>query len=152
MSPLCFSNDRGDEKHYIFHCRNPKLVEIRKTFIPEIYETFIPYPDVNSINDILHIKWKETKDLQMEIQCVATCSFSLCGIYSLYILLYVHTCKGTVSVNEFITFIPIKVTSVYVMSFFSLQRIQSKFNRKRTLCSVFLPSFTKHCHFSLMVF
>ena len=39
MCPLCFSNDIGDEKHYIFHCTNPKLVEIRKTFTPEIYET-----------------------------------------------------------------------------------------------------------------
>ena len=55
MCPLCFSNDIGDEKHYIFHCTNPKLVEIRKTFIPEIYETFTPYPDINLINDILHI-------------------------------------------------------------------------------------------------
>ena len=55
MCPLCFSNDIGDEKHYIFYCTNPKLVEIRKTFTPEIYETFTPYPDVNSINDILHI-------------------------------------------------------------------------------------------------
>ena len=45
----------GDEKHYIFHCTNPKLVEIRKTFTPKIYQTFTPYPDVNSINDILHI-------------------------------------------------------------------------------------------------
>ena len=26
MCPLCFSNDIGDEKHYIFHCTNPKLV------------------------------------------------------------------------------------------------------------------------------
>ena len=26
--PLCFSNDIGDEKHYIFHCTNPQLVEI----------------------------------------------------------------------------------------------------------------------------
>ena len=42
MCPLCFSNDIGDEKHYIFQCTNPKLVEIRKTFIPEIYETFTP--------------------------------------------------------------------------------------------------------------
>ena len=42
ICPLCFSNDIGDEKHYIFHCTNPKLVEIRKTFTPEIYETFTP--------------------------------------------------------------------------------------------------------------
>ena len=56
MCPLCFSNDIGDEKHYTFHCTNPKLVEIRKTFTPEIYKTFTLYPDVNSINDnILHI-------------------------------------------------------------------------------------------------
>ena len=55
MRPLCFSNDISDKKHYIFHCTNPKLVEIRKTFTPEIYETFTPYPDVNSINDILRI-------------------------------------------------------------------------------------------------
>ena len=26
MCPLCFSTDIGDEKHYIFHCTNPKLV------------------------------------------------------------------------------------------------------------------------------
>ena len=31
---LCFSNDIGNEKHYIFHCTNPKLVEIQKTFYP----------------------------------------------------------------------------------------------------------------------
>ena len=55
MCPLCFSNDVGDEKHIIFHCTNPGLIEIRKTFIPEIYETFTPSPDVNSINDILYI-------------------------------------------------------------------------------------------------
>ena len=55
MCPLCFSNDIGDEKHYIFHCKNPKLVEIGKTFTPEIYETFTSQPDVNSINDILYI-------------------------------------------------------------------------------------------------
>ena len=55
MCPLCFSNDIGDERHYIFHCTNPKLVEVRKTLTPEIYETFSPCPDVNSINDILHI-------------------------------------------------------------------------------------------------
>ena len=48
MCPLCFSNDIDDEKHYIFHCTNPKLVEIRKTFTPEIHETLTPYPDVNS--------------------------------------------------------------------------------------------------------
>ena len=51
MCALCFPN----EQHYIFHCTNPKLVEIRKTFTPELYETFTPFPDVNSINDILHI-------------------------------------------------------------------------------------------------
>ena len=63
VCPLCFSNDIGDEKHYIFHCTNPKLVEIRKTFIPEKYETFTPYPDVNSINDILHIILRGSSDL-----------------------------------------------------------------------------------------
>ena len=47
--------DLGNEKRYIFHCTNPKLVEIRKAFTPEIYETFTPYPDDNSTNDILHI-------------------------------------------------------------------------------------------------
>ena len=55
MCPICFTNDIGDEKHY-FACTqvrtNSKLVEIRKTLIPEIHETFTPYPDVNSINDI----------------------------------------------------------------------------------------------------
>ena len=52
VCPLCFSNDIGDEKHYIFHCTNPKLVEIRKSFINEICETLTKYQDVNSINDI----------------------------------------------------------------------------------------------------
>ena len=52
-----FSNDTGDMKHYIFHCTNPKLVKIRKTFTPEIYETFTPYPDVNSINDTYSISF-----------------------------------------------------------------------------------------------
>ena len=33
---------------FIFHCTNPKLVETITAFIPEIYETFTPYPDVNS--------------------------------------------------------------------------------------------------------
>ena len=37
------------------YVQNPKRVEIRKTFTPGIYETFTPYPDVHSINDILHI-------------------------------------------------------------------------------------------------
>ena len=36
MCPLCVSNNIDDEKHYIFHCTNPKLTEIRKTFICEI--------------------------------------------------------------------------------------------------------------------
>ena len=41
---------------FVLFCSiNPKLVEIRKTFIPEIYKTFTPYTDVNSNNDILHI-------------------------------------------------------------------------------------------------
>ena len=57
------SNDIGDKKHYIFHCTNPKLVEIRKTFTPGIYETITPYPDVNSINDILHIILRGSRHL-----------------------------------------------------------------------------------------
>ena len=49
---LCvFSNDIGDEKHSVcFPRTNPKLVGIRKTLIPEIHETFTPYPDVNPIS------------------------------------------------------------------------------------------------------
>ena len=66
MCPLCFSNDIGDEKHYMFHCTNPKLVEIRKTFITEIYETFTPYPDVNSISDILHIILRGSSDMNFD--------------------------------------------------------------------------------------
>ena len=30
VCPLCFYNNIGNEKHYSFHCTNPKLVEIRK--------------------------------------------------------------------------------------------------------------------------
>ena len=63
VCPLCFSNDVGDEKYYIFRCTNPKLVEIRKTFVPEIYETFTPYPEVNSINGILHIIVRGSSDV-----------------------------------------------------------------------------------------
>ena len=56
MCPLCFWNDIGNEKHYSFHCTNPTLVEICKTFIGLImYERFTPFPDINSVNDILHI-------------------------------------------------------------------------------------------------
>ena len=29
----------GDEKHYIFHCTNDKLVAIRKDFAKELYES-----------------------------------------------------------------------------------------------------------------
>ena len=35
--------------------KNQKLVEIGKTFIPKICETFTPYPDVNPAKNILHI-------------------------------------------------------------------------------------------------
>ena len=56
VCPLCFWNDIGNEKHYSFHCTKPKLVEICKTFIGLImYETFTPFPDSNSVNDILRI-------------------------------------------------------------------------------------------------
>ena len=55
MCLLCFSKYIGDEKHYIFHSTNSKLVEIRKIFISEVYETFTLYLDVNSVNDILNI-------------------------------------------------------------------------------------------------
>ena len=53
VCPLCFWNDIGNEKHYSFHCTNPKLVE---TFIGLITcETFTPFPDINFVNDILCI-------------------------------------------------------------------------------------------------
>ena len=56
VCPICFWNDIGNEKHYSFHCTNPKLVEICKTFIGLImYETFTPFPDINSVNDVLRI-------------------------------------------------------------------------------------------------
>ena len=55
MCLLCFLKYIGDEKNCIFHCTNSKLIEIRKTFIAEVYETFTLYLDVNSVNDILHI-------------------------------------------------------------------------------------------------
>ena len=32
-------NDLGNEKHYIFHCTNINLVEIREKFLDEIYKT-----------------------------------------------------------------------------------------------------------------
>ena len=39
ICPLCIGNDLGDEKHYIFHCTNINLVEIREKFPDEIYKT-----------------------------------------------------------------------------------------------------------------
>ena len=39
ICPLCIGNDLADEKHYIFHCTNINLVEIRKKFLNEIYKT-----------------------------------------------------------------------------------------------------------------
>ena len=36
---LCLGNLIGNEKHYIFHCTNDKLVEIRKDFVKELYES-----------------------------------------------------------------------------------------------------------------
>ena len=34
---------------------NPKLIEIRKTLIPDVYEALTAYPNVNSFNDPLNI-------------------------------------------------------------------------------------------------
>ena len=39
ICPLCIGNDLGDEKHYIFHCTNINLVEIREKFLDKIYKT-----------------------------------------------------------------------------------------------------------------
>ena len=39
ICPLCIGNDLGDEKHYIFHCTNINLVEVREKFLDEIYKT-----------------------------------------------------------------------------------------------------------------
>ena len=39
VCPLRLGNLIGDEKHYIFHCANGKLVEIRKYFVKELYES-----------------------------------------------------------------------------------------------------------------
>ena len=36
---LCLGNLIGNDKHYIFHCTNDKLVEIRKDFVKELYES-----------------------------------------------------------------------------------------------------------------
>ena len=36
ICPLCVGNVLGDEKHYIFHCTNINLVEIREKFLDEI--------------------------------------------------------------------------------------------------------------------
>ena len=40
---LSFSNDIGDEKHYSFHCMNPKLVKIHKTFISLVCMKRLPH-------------------------------------------------------------------------------------------------------------
>ena len=48
-----FYNNIGNERHYSFHCTNPKLVEIRETFID--HETFTAFLVFNSVNDILRI-------------------------------------------------------------------------------------------------
>ena len=39
ICPLIIGNDFGDEKHYIFHCTNINLVELREIFLDEIYKT-----------------------------------------------------------------------------------------------------------------
>ena len=39
MCLLCLGNLIGNEKRYIFHCTNDKLVEIRKDFVKELYES-----------------------------------------------------------------------------------------------------------------
>ena len=39
ICPLYIGNDLGDENHYIFHCTNINLVEIREKFSDEIYKT-----------------------------------------------------------------------------------------------------------------
>ena len=36
---LCLGNLIDNEKHHIFHCTNDKLVEIRKDFVKELYES-----------------------------------------------------------------------------------------------------------------
>ena len=37
--PPGLGNLIGDEKHYIFYCTNDKLVEIRKDFVKELYNS-----------------------------------------------------------------------------------------------------------------
>ena len=39
MCPLCLSNLIGDEKHYIFHYTNGKLIKIRKNCANELHES-----------------------------------------------------------------------------------------------------------------
>ena len=39
MCPLYLGSLTGDKKRYIFHCSNYKLVEIRKDFAKELYES-----------------------------------------------------------------------------------------------------------------
>ena len=39
MCLLCLGNLISNEKPYIFHCTNDKLVEIRKDFVKELYES-----------------------------------------------------------------------------------------------------------------
>ena len=64
MCPLGFSNDIGDERHSVyFPPYKSKLVEIRKTSIPEIHETFTPYPDVHSASDVLRIILRGSSDM-----------------------------------------------------------------------------------------
>ena len=39
LCPLCLGNLIGDEKHYISYCTIDKLVNIRKNFVKELYES-----------------------------------------------------------------------------------------------------------------
>ena len=38
MCLFCLGNLIGEEKHYIFHSTNDKLIEIRKGFAKDLYE------------------------------------------------------------------------------------------------------------------
>ena len=69
ICPLCIDNDLGDEKHYIFHCTNINLVEIREKFLDEIYKT---YPDIVPKTESCFLRLTK---LILSDKCKITCKF-----------------------------------------------------------------------------
>ena len=66
ICPLCIGNDLGDEKHYIFHCTNINLVEIREKFLDEINKTS---PDIVRKTELCFLRLTK---LILSVKCEIT--------------------------------------------------------------------------------